>query len=500
MSKETNNPATEGESSGSAGGALALAETAVDIPRRSPKSRARSEGEAARWCDSRLDHYDVKDRIGSGGMGEVYRGHDRSLDREVAIKVLLPQRADDAELQERFMREARAQARLRSAHVAQIHYIGHCPPDSRGHASLYFAMEYVRGGALEDLLERGTRLEPERARQLMIQAATGLGEAHRAGIVHRDIKPGNLLLDESGTLKLADFGIAKSMGELGITAKGAILGSPHYMPPEQGLGEELDHRADIYSLGCTFYHLLAGSPPFDGAAAATVAAKHVAEKARPLGEVAPEVPAALCTIVERMMEKKPAERFDSHDQLIAALEAAAPGAVRYAGFWVRGAAAAIDAAIAGLAVAAIGWPGLVIYLAGLSLMHTIWGRSLGKYLLALKVQSVDGSDPSWNRALARTVLSMWFPFVAALVILLTGGVAPLVDAVERMQPAELDALRGLVTAVVVGNAALSMLYFAGLVLAAVHPQKRSLHDLVAGTVVVYDLPGSRASGSPPSRG
>ena len=194
----------------------------------------------------------------------MYLGRDRSLDRRVAIKVLPADLEDNGELQERFMREARAQARLNSPHVAHIYYIGKTPRARRsGRRSLYFAMELVEGGDLESLLEQGERLEPERARRLMLQVAGGLRDAQEAGIIHRDIKPSNLLLDKNGDVKIADFGVAKPVGETDskITRDGAVVGSPLYISPEQARGDEIDHRADMYAVGCTFYHLLSGARP-----------------------------------------------------------------------------------------------------------------------------------------------------------------------------------------------------------------------------------------------
>ncbi|MBW2459176.1 MAG: serine/threonine protein kinase, partial [Deltaproteobacteria bacterium] len=206
-------------------------------PTAEPRARAGRKptgpAESSRWAGRALDHYELEERIGQGAMGEVHAARDRSLDRPVAIKVLRPRLATNPQLKTRFVREARAQARLRSPHVTAIYHVGSTPPSADGSSTLYFAMEHVAGGALEAILERGERLSPERARQLLIQAVRGLRDAHRAGIIHRDIKPGNLLLDEDGILKIADFGVAKSLNELGITGKDTVIGSPYTMPPEQ---------------------------------------------------------------------------------------------------------------------------------------------------------------------------------------------------------------------------------------------------------------------------
>ncbi|MEO7330729.1 MAG: serine/threonine-protein kinase, partial [Minicystis sp.] len=215
---------------------------------------ARISSSPDRHESGRLDHFIVDRKLGSGGMGAVYFARDASLDRPVAIKILPDELALKAEAQERFIREAQAQARLSSPHVVQIYFIGHVPASPglsgprSGLGSLYFAMELVDGGSLEQLLDRGERLDPEDARRLMIQVAAGLRDAHVAGIVHRDIKPGNLLLDRKRDVKIADFGLAKPRDpKLGLTREGAVLGTPLYMAPEQAMGEPLDHRADMYS-------------------------------------------------------------------------------------------------------------------------------------------------------------------------------------------------------------------------------------------------------------
>ncbi|RYE83341.1 MAG: serine/threonine protein kinase, partial [Myxococcales bacterium] len=227
-----------------------------------------------RWIGASLDHFEVRRALGRGGMGAVYLAHDRSLDRLVAIKVLPDELSGQAELQQRFVREAQAQARLSSPHVVAIYFIGRAPSSG----SLYFAMEYVEGESLEALIDRREAIDPETARRWMVDVVRGLRDAHRAGIVHRDVKPSNLLRDAHGTIKLVDFGLAKPLdGDKKITRDGVLLGSPLYMAPEQARGDAVDHRADMYSLGCTFYHLLTGAPAFDGPTPLAVVTRHVAD-------------------------------------------------------------------------------------------------------------------------------------------------------------------------------------------------------------------------------
>ncbi|MBK7579177.1 MAG: protein kinase [Myxococcales bacterium] len=455
-----------------------------------PRSTSKPpSSDATRWVGQRLDHFDVQRPLGSGGMGAVYVGHDRSLDRRVAIKVLPEGLAESGELQERFLREARAQARLNSAHVAHIYYIGRTPANDHGKTSLFFAMELVDGGDLEDFIDKREPVDPELARRLMLEVAQGLRDAQRAGIIHRDIKPSNLLLDKKGNLKIADFGVAKPVGgtDSKITRDGAVVGSPLYMAPEQAKGEDIDHRADMYSVGCTFYHLLSGAPPFNAKTPVAVIAKHLTEAPPRLALAVPIVPKRLAAIVERLMSKEPAGRFDSYDDLIAALEAAAPETVRHAGFWVRGAAVGVDVGLASLVIGLLGLPGLFLHLIYVSVAHATRGQSLGKLLMNLQVRRPDGGRLGLGRSAVRTVASMWMPFFAGLVILLTQGRGGLQLAIRQIQITDMDAFRGLVLAVVLGNALLSLLYGAGLALAAFHPEKRAAHDLIVGSEVVYRL-------------
>lgn len=455
-------------------------------PRATPRP---SDASVERWAGARMDHFDVERPIARGGMGAVYLAHDRSLDRRVAIKVLPDELANQNELQDRFIREARAQARLNSAHVVHIYYIGRTPATQDEQGSLFFAMELVEGGALEKVLDEGRVLEAERARKLMIQVARGLADADRAGIIHRDIKPGNLLLDRKGDIKIADFGVAKPVGgtDTQITQEGVVVGSPLYMAPEQAKGEAVDCRADMYSLGCTFYHLLAGKPPFDGPTPLAVVAKHFSEEPAALSGVVPGVSSALAAIIVRLMQKELAARYATYDELIAALESAAPEAKQYGGFWARGAAVGIDSAIAGTMIGILGWPGLALCLIYVTAAHARYGRTLGKYMLGLKVQRIDGGVLGVGRSVARTVASLWLPFLAGLVILLTEGRAQLEVTINRMQPTELDAFKALVFAIAIGNVLLTLLYVAGMALAAFHPQKRAAHDLIVGSEVVYKL-------------
>jgi uncharacterized RDD family membrane protein YckC len=465
------------------------------------------------WIGATIDHFTIEAALGKGGMGAVYLAHDRSLDRKVAIKVLSsdlvgenepdPSRDEEAaaaavrrarELEERFTREARAQARLTSPFVVVIYHVGHArvpsaSNDAAPKTSLYFAMEVVPGNTLETVLDDGKTLEPERARRMMLAAAEGLRAAHEGGIIHRDIKPSNLLVTKEGRIKIADFGLAKPISEDDprITEAGMLLGSPLYMAPEQARGEELDARADMYALGCTFYHLLVGKPPFDGPNGIAVIAKHMSLPAPRLADKAPAVPRALAMIVERLMKKEPKDRFPTYDALIEALEAAAPQAVTHAGVTTRAAALGIDGVIAATLIAFLGAAGLFVHLVYVTVAHAFFGQTLGKYLLNIEVRRLGGGPIGLPRAVARTLVAMWLPALVGVVILLTQGRHHLAEIIGRMQPSELSDFQGVVVAFVVSNVLLSLLYAVSLGIAAFHPQKRAAHDFLGASEVVYRL-------------
>ena len=347
-----------------AGAGAAVSEFGATIPSVPPDRPIIIPTDGDRLVGMEIDHFRVERRVGSGGMGAVYLAHDMSLDRPVAVKVLPDEYAVNPEAQERFIHEARAQARLVSPHIVRIYYIGRVPQaDDSSRKSLYFAMEFVDGGSLEAIVERGERLDPEKARVWMMQAVRGLKAAYAAGLVHRDIKPGNMLVDQHDHVKIADFGLAKPTGgKPSSTLAGTIVGTPLYISPEQVNSKPLDSRADMYSLGCAFYHLITGKPPFEGEAAFDIIAKHLRETAPSILEACPEISPRLAIIFDRLLAKTPDERFATHEELLAALEAAAPEAIEYAGFWQRGAAVAMDTAIASALVASLRWPGIFVYL------------------------------------------------------------------------------------------------------------------------------------------
>ena len=261
-----------------------------------------------RVVDAIGDHYELLDEIGRGGMSVVYRARDRRLNRDVAIKVLPPELAYDTAIRTRFTREAQTSAQLGHAHIVPIYDVG----DSSGIA--YIVMALVSGGNLGTMLARAPRPPVDEVRRLVGEVADALAYAHLRGVIHRDVKPDNILLDaESGRALVTDFGIARAM-EAGtrLTVTGIAVGTPTYMSPEQAVGErELDGRSDIYSLGVVAYQMLTGRVPFSAGNSMALLMKHVTELPRSIAELRPEVPRALREAIERALQKSPEDRWPS---------------------------------------------------------------------------------------------------------------------------------------------------------------------------------------------
>jgi formylglycine-generating enzyme required for sulfatase activity/serine/threonine protein kinase len=265
----------------------------------------------------RLGHFQIVQRIGHGGMGDVYKGYDASLDRYVAIKVLPAALARDEDFVRRFHVEATAVAKLAHPNVVPIHFIG----QDGGHH--FFAMQFIEGESLSQRLARQRRLPVEQATPIVEQCLAGLEAAHAQGLVHRDVKPGNVLLDRrSGQAVLVDFGLVRQMGAAAqMTATGVVMGTVDYIAPEQARGQKVDGRSDIYSLGVMFYQLLAGRLPFTADTPTAMIFQHAYEEPFPLTKAAPDVPQPLVEIIARMMAKDPAERYDSCAAVLADLRA-----------------------------------------------------------------------------------------------------------------------------------------------------------------------------------
>lgn len=260
-----------------------------------------------------IGRYRIDARIGEGGMGVVYRGTQVTLDRAVAIKMLAAH-ASDAENRERFRREALTLARLDHPNIVRIHDV------EEEEGSSFIVMEYVGGGSLGDLLARSGPLPPVRAASIMAPVLSALHAAHLAGVVHRDIKPDNILFSDTGQPKLTDFGIAHMRGGSSRTRTGVMMGTPYYMSPEQALGRPVTPAADLYAVGVVLYEMLAGQVPFTGEDPVSVALQHVQGELVPLEAVRPELPPALCDIVQRAMARDPGLRFSSAASMQDALE------------------------------------------------------------------------------------------------------------------------------------------------------------------------------------
>ncbi len=265
--------------------------------------------------ESQIGPYQVTAELGRGGMGVVYKARDTALERFVAIKVLADKVAGDAELIARFQREARSAASLNHPNVIQIYNIGEYQ------AQPYFVMEFVEGESLSQLIRKQGRLETQLAARILVQAASGLAAAHEKEIIHRDIKPGNLMIDRRGNVKIADFGIAY-MAEMGkkLTGTGQFLGTPGYLSPELCQGLTLDGRADIFSLGVVFFEMLTGTQPFQADSPFAMIHKVVQSPLPNVRELNPAVDDATVAILQRMVAKSPDERYADCHALIADLE------------------------------------------------------------------------------------------------------------------------------------------------------------------------------------
>ena len=262
------------------------------------------------------DRYELEERVGTGGMSTVVRAHDRQPERRVAIKILYEHYADDPEYLERFRREARAVARLSHPNIVTV--IDRGDDDGRQ----YIVFEHVDGENLKELVQRTGRLPVRRAVELALAVADGLAFAHTRGLVHRDVKPQNVLLSREGDVKVTDFGIARSLDvEHGVTQTGTVLGTGEYLAPEQASGKSVSPATDVYSLGVVLWELLVGDVPFTGENFVAVALRHVNEPPPDLRKLRPDVSPRLAAAVERALAKDPARRFPSMAALAAELHA-----------------------------------------------------------------------------------------------------------------------------------------------------------------------------------
>ena len=269
--------------------------------------------------------YELDGVVGRGGMAEVYRARDIRLDRIVAIKTLRTDLARDQIFQARFRREAQSAASLNHPSIVAVYDTGE--DMATGVPVPYIVMEYVDGRTVRDLLQEGHRLLPERSLEIIDGVLRALDYSHQAGIVHRDIKPGNVMVTRNGDVKVMDFGIARAMSDAQatMTQTAQVIGTAQYLSPEQARGERVDSRSDLYSTGCLLYELLCGRPPFTGDSPVAIAYQHVRENPVPPSRVDPDVPAWADAIVLKAMAKAPADRYQTAADMRADLQRAASG-------------------------------------------------------------------------------------------------------------------------------------------------------------------------------
>ena len=275
--------------------------------------------------------YEIIEELGAGGMGKVYRAFDKKLEEEVALKFLKPEIAADKRTVDRFRNEIKTARKIRHDHVCAMHDL-----HEEG-KTLFITMEYVRGEDLKSVIVRMGTLTVAKAVSIARQVAEGLTQAHRIGVVHRDLKPGNIMIDKDGNAKIMDFGIARSPAGGGTTVQGAIIGTPEYMSPEQVDGKPADQRADVYALGVILFEMVTGRPPFEGETAFSIANKHKNEPAPDPRELNKQLPADLGRLILRCLEKEKEKRYQTTVELLSDLEAVAaalPATERPSSAWL----------------------------------------------------------------------------------------------------------------------------------------------------------------------
>jgi serine/threonine protein kinase len=256
------------------------------------------------------NRYQLIERLGSGGMSDVFRARDLMLERSVAIKVLHENYSNDDAFQQRFRQEARAAANLSHPNIVTVHDFGF------DHSQLFIVMEHIPGKDLKTLLRQRGRYSVEEAIPLIVQACAGIGYAHRAGLVHCDIKPHNMIVTPDGRLKVTDFGIARALATIQPDERADVVwGSPQYFSPEQATGEAPSPASDVYSLGIVLYEVLTGALPFNAPTSEELARMHLESAPIPPSEYVPEIPEALEQIVLKVLSKEPAARYRTADQL-----------------------------------------------------------------------------------------------------------------------------------------------------------------------------------------
>ena len=262
--------------------------------------------------------YEIIEELGAGGMGRVYRAYDKKIEEEVALKLIRPEIAAEKRTVDRFRNEIKTARKITHKNVCRTHDLG-----EEG-KTLFITMEYVRGEDLKSLIRRTRTLSTGTAVSIARQVGEGLGEAHSLGVVHRDLKPGNIMIDKDGNAKIMDFGIARSLAGPGTTVEGAVIGTPEYMSPEQVDGKPADQRADIYALGVILFEMVTGRPPFEGETAFSIANKHKSEPAADPRTLNPQVPEDLSRLILRCLEKEKETRYQTTGDLLADLDRVEP--------------------------------------------------------------------------------------------------------------------------------------------------------------------------------
>jgi uncharacterized RDD family membrane protein YckC len=379
---------------------------------------------------SRLAHYEIEQELGSGAMGTVYRARDTALDRAVAVKVLRARLAGEPTVVERFVREARAAARVNHPNLTHIYFVGE---ESGCH---FFAMEYVPGTTFEQEVAANGPMPLAKFVDVIVQASRGLAAAHGAGVVHRDVKPSNLMLLPDGTVKVTDFGLAKSIGgDVDASGGGMLLGTPTYMAPEQCRGRGVDARTDVYALGLTAWFLLAGRPPYQSESLGQMLQDQMNTPLPSILEARPDLPPAMDRALTSLCEKDPAKRPASMDGVAALFEEFRPRPLDPATLMARLSAVSVDAAsmLVVASMVALGIELLEKWLQvqvapdhvwslffGAALIVSqlgaeIWlGTSLGKWLFNLVVVRADGSAASRRAIVARFLIR--FPVLPVLLV------------------------------------------------------------------------------------
>ena len=261
-----------------------------------------------------LGDYEILGELGRGGMATVYLAHDIALDRKVAIKVISSAMVDEA-MAERFRREARTAAALNHPHIIPIYAVRDRNP------LLFFAMKFIAGQSLDPILRGAGALPIPMVQAILSQAGSALGYAHRRGVIHRDVKPANIMIDDEGWVLVTDFGIAKVSSAAGLTGTGVTVGTPAYMSPEQCLGKDLTGASDQYSLGMVGYEMITGQPPFKGDSAMALMFARFNETPKPIQDLRPDCPPALADTVMRMLDGEPEKRWPTMDDAIGAVGA-----------------------------------------------------------------------------------------------------------------------------------------------------------------------------------